>query len=535
MPVLPPSSICKRDGVVVPFEPDKLSRSLFAASESMGAPDAFLARELTDCIIHFLASETVVGTPTTSAVADLTAKVVRELGYPALAQVYAENIRRAHEERRPSPLNVEKASARVAFRPEDPFTVLERAAQIEMTNRSLDEVYPRDLVSAHRDGLLTLMDLDFPGELLGMVLSSQQPPSLDGWELLETLVQFRGVAGSFVALDCPEHAIVAREGIPEEMASQFLAILDRSLWLSHLHGVLNLNIAEPPAWGAPLNMGPLFQEFQREMESERLDRIALFLLRRARKQTVYWHLTERDLREAARHRLKEVVNQTLEREQIEFCFDRPRHPVILGPGIDRQTTAVLGMVGMNLPRFVEQLGGSVEPAIFLKKLASLARFAKSAGHARQDYLRKAGRGPLHEGFLLERAVQVVVPMGLLEAVEKISSRDHDAVADLACRSLATIREALETDRPRTMAVTIDSPVALQNLRREYENLSINLDYASANLPPRQQLRYGSDFHAAAGSGLMTLRMKRSDANELPELLRAAWKSAVARLKLAWHD
>ena len=52
-----PTWIAKRDGRLVPFEADKISRALFAATESLGRPDAFLARELTDGIVHFLAAE----------------------------------------------------------------------------------------------------------------------------------------------------------------------------------------------------------------------------------------------------------------------------------------------------------------------------------------------------------------------------------------------------------------------------------------------------------------------------------------------
>ena len=43
----PPAWIHKRDGRLVPFEADKISRALFAATESLGQPNAFLARELT--------------------------------------------------------------------------------------------------------------------------------------------------------------------------------------------------------------------------------------------------------------------------------------------------------------------------------------------------------------------------------------------------------------------------------------------------------------------------------------------------------
>src|SRR5205823_1043448 len=80
----------KRDGRLVPFEPDRISQALFAASEALGRPDAFLARELADGVLHFVGREFAAGdTPTTGQIADLVAKVTRELGQPALAQAFA--------------------------------------------------------------------------------------------------------------------------------------------------------------------------------------------------------------------------------------------------------------------------------------------------------------------------------------------------------------------------------------------------------------------------------------------------------------
>ncbi len=54
---MPPAWVRKRDGRLEPFDADKISRALFAASEALGRPDAFLARELTDGVVHFLTEE----------------------------------------------------------------------------------------------------------------------------------------------------------------------------------------------------------------------------------------------------------------------------------------------------------------------------------------------------------------------------------------------------------------------------------------------------------------------------------------------
>src|SRR5439155_8588056 len=94
----PPFSwVHKRDGRLVPFDAAKISQSLFAATETLGRPDAFLARELTDGVLHFLAKEIEDPVPTTSQVAEMVVKIVRELGQPALAQAYAEHAPRLVE------------------------------------------------------------------------------------------------------------------------------------------------------------------------------------------------------------------------------------------------------------------------------------------------------------------------------------------------------------------------------------------------------------------------------------------------------
>src|SRR6516162_8795680 len=85
----PPTWVHKRDGRQAPFEADKISRALFAATETRGRPDAFLARELTDGIVHFLTAELDGAAPTTAQIAEMAVKVVRELGHPDLAQVFA--------------------------------------------------------------------------------------------------------------------------------------------------------------------------------------------------------------------------------------------------------------------------------------------------------------------------------------------------------------------------------------------------------------------------------------------------------------
>jgi hypothetical protein len=524
-----PTAVRQRDGAVAPFQLDKLARSLFAASEAAGNPDPFLAQELADGVVHFLGREAGDEPPTAALIAEVAAKVVRELGHPILARYYYD---RVHRPRTEGPLGTRR-SGPVAdngvFKNGDPFEVLQSAARKTLTDYSLAHVYPRDLASAHRDGLLRLLDLDWPQEMLGAVLSPNQPPPLDGWELLESLVPFRATAGSFVAIDGPEHAISIREGIPEEMAGGFLAALDRCLKITHLHGILNLNAAEPPAWARPVHSG-LFQEFQREMQDERLDRIALYLLRHAKRHTVLWHIGERDIRDESNARLSEALGRALARDNVEFVFDRSRRLIVLGPGLDRRSPAALGLVGIDLPRFVLHLGGGpLDPEVFLTKIATLARFAKSAGHARQDHLRKFGRPALREGFLLERAVEIVVPIDLWNASQTVlGTAEPDVVVGFASRILQTMARTLENEGNRSLTAKIDSVASTI--------LTSWSDQSASNLLPHQQVRYGSTWHAAGDRGCLTIFLNQKDVsvvNELPDLIRMAWRSDIARLRVVW--
>ena len=52
----------KRDGRLVPFEADKISRALFAASESVGRPDAFHGADtLAFCVLPERSLDTLIG------------------------------------------------------------------------------------------------------------------------------------------------------------------------------------------------------------------------------------------------------------------------------------------------------------------------------------------------------------------------------------------------------------------------------------------------------------------------------------------
>src|SRR5438309_124343 len=85
-----PAWVRRKDGSQVPFESDRICQALFVAAESLGQASAFLIRELTDVVLHFLAREPFDSIPTTAQIAAEVEKIVREVGQPALALRYAE-------------------------------------------------------------------------------------------------------------------------------------------------------------------------------------------------------------------------------------------------------------------------------------------------------------------------------------------------------------------------------------------------------------------------------------------------------------
>src|SRR5580700_7512344 len=117
-----PAWVSKRNGQREPFDADKICQALFAASDALGSANAFLARELTDAIVHFLAADAGATHVTTVQIAEQVVKVVRELGQPALAQAFEQGAGRPPA---PAP-TVEPARGAIAFS----FSLHERPDEI---------------------------------------------------------------------------------------------------------------------------------------------------------------------------------------------------------------------------------------------------------------------------------------------------------------------------------------------------------------------------------------------------------------------
>src|SRR5262249_35845257 len=93
---------------------------------------------------------------------------------------------------------------------------------------------------------------------------------------------------------------------------------------------------------------------------------------------VAWHLSAADFALDSRDRLLAVAQLAADGLPVEFCFDRPRRPILLGAGLTRNQPAVLIAVGVHLPKLAD-LTPAATPERFLEKLGTLARLARSVG------------------------------------------------------------------------------------------------------------------------------------------------------------
>jgi len=473
-----PEAVRGPSGRSEPFEPERITRSLFTVTERVGRPDAFLARELTDGVLHFLTTDTVGANPTPSQIAEVVVKVVRELGQPALASAYEESVGLT-----PGGLLPEEEPS------ESPIGPV--------------QIFPRDLVSAHEEGLIRLTGLESPRELAG--ISTNLPAS----GMRDAVDQAREIAGEYLAIDGPEFDLAIMPGDPIQLAEAFLKDAHSAAAATGLTLILNLNIATPPA-RLTEGSGPLYQP-DAARRSDRHRQIAHAIATRAHEGplAVWWHL-------AAEYGKSDMPGESLIRNSMEFVFDRGRTPVQLGPGIDRQTPATLIEVGVNLARLVELTGGPpLDPDVFLRRVGSLARFAKTAGHVKHDYLRRHGSPAVREAFLLDRARLVLVPIGLADAARAASGPPAEFARDI----LRTLRTAAEVDRPRVMPVRIDSPLGDDEWGA----------VADPDFSIRQQVRRASQLHAVTGAGRVDL-VVHGTIGDHAEALRLAAESSVVRLR-----
>jgi hypothetical protein len=511
-----PTWVLKRDGRREPFESDKISQALFAATETLGAANAFLARELADGVLHFLAQESAEDVVSAGGLAELVEKVVRELGQPALAQAFARGV----SEPRPAPERGAEP-ARPSFSLTLPLDAQpDQVPRAALAAYSLQVVFGRDLAAAHEEGLIALGELETPAQLASVALDGPLPSRQAAWEA--AWLQVESTPARLLVIDSAELFL-------RSSGAEWLPAFDRALGLTGKCAVLNLNIASPPRWAQEGGAGPLFSSSSAAStapSSEEAWRLVQEL--RSPRLRVDWHLHEHDFHDESRRRLvSELCAQAT--SPLALVLDRPRQLVHLAEGVDRQCPAVLLEVGLNLPGFLERPEVSHDVQRLLDKLPSLARMAVRAGVQKRRYLRRQAAA-LSRGFLLDRARLVVTLRGLCAAARTLlqeSPARSPRSLELARKIVHLLVEQLGAEsRAANLDIVVDSPAEIVP---GGEGLSC-VDAAAA---PPAQLHAAGALHRAAGRGTAVIYLSQAtSADERRDLLHNAWQRGEA-VRLRW--
>jgi hypothetical protein len=268
-----------------------------------------------------------------------------------------------------------------------------------------------------------------------------------------------------------------------------------------------------------------------------------------------WHLAESDFGDE-RERLHRLARLALDGAPVSFVFDRPRRPIALAEGIDRQLPAVLLTVGLHLPRLARQPGIDGDPNKFLTKLGSLARLALSAGVQKREYLRrlergrapKAADGPaLTSGFLLDRARLLVAPIGVDAVVHSFVNKGLSAggaALDFGRQIVQRLRDVLRQDgRNAHLDTCVDGPfrfrLAETNRATTDEWPAVEevagLTSWDRTAALKSQLRSAGVLHGVAEHGTLALFVPEEQTpspEEVADWLQTAWRQTnVVRLRL----
>lgn len=497
-----PTWVKEPSGRLVPFDADRISRRLFAASAALGFPNAFLARELTDGVVHFMAQGDFGETAPATEIDEFVAKIVRELGQPALAAAFADT-------RDDAP---KQAGAEGSIPFELPFA--EAMGQVRKTY-ALQSVFGPDLRSACNEGFLAIGGLQAPDRLAAQVVASPLADRVAPWEAGWRLVRAAAVgAGGRVVLEQIERHC---DSLTPMGMTQFLQGVRAGLEAANatlvavLHDRSEAALAQEqrPLFadeaGIP-DLAPFYRQWFDCWERASLGRFGV----------VHWLVRESSLSE-----LPMAYGKRADADDVVYVFDRPRKPLSLAEGLVRPSPAILLEVGLRLDRFAatESVGGNI--AALLEKLGSLVRMAISAAARKRAYLR--GMPEAQRGFLPDRATLHLAPLGLDAVVRQLLGESlvlSKLSRDLACRIAARLREVVRAEnRNAHFDIVLDSPAELEDAANPVA------------APLRGQLEAWGETHGKMGQGTATVWLGERDAATIADALAFALrKTDVCRVR-----
>ena len=168
------SKIRKRDGRIVDFDEEKITKAIWAAAQAVGGRDRKLAERLSTRVVALLEEKFPSEIPGVEDVQDVVEKALIEEGHARTAKAYI-LYRKQHESLRKIQttfLEVEKIVSdylsQIDWRVRENSNIgysmsglMLHVAGSVITDYSLDRIYPMEIADAHRNGDIHLHDLYF--------------------------------------------------------------------------------------------------------------------------------------------------------------------------------------------------------------------------------------------------------------------------------------------------------------------------------------------------------------------------------------
>lgn len=202
------SLIKKRDGTIVEFVREKIANAIFKAAEAVGGTDRKLAQELADKAITIIEySYDSKDIPTVEEVQDIIEKVLIKSGHSKTAKAYIlyrgqrEKLRISKgfflEVKNAMDEYIHKTDWRVYENSNSEYSfsgLMQHTSGKIIANYTLNEIYPKEIGNAHRNGDMHIHDLSY-----GIVAYCC------GWSLKNLLVKGFGGAARKIRSKPPKH------------------------------------------------------------------------------------------------------------------------------------------------------------------------------------------------------------------------------------------------------------------------------------------------------------------------------------------
>jgi anaerobic ribonucleoside-triphosphate reductase len=170
------TSVRKRDGREVPFDPDKIAAAIYKAAQSVGGNDAELAEEMAREVVKYLVAKQESDVPSVEEVQDAVEKTLIESGHARTAKAYIlyRDARTRKREAKSELMDVVsdilvETSRENANIGNSPSAKMLQIASAASRKYYLSRIIPEDISKAHLDGDIHIHDLDFYGKTLTCV------------------------------------------------------------------------------------------------------------------------------------------------------------------------------------------------------------------------------------------------------------------------------------------------------------------------------------------------------------------------------